>query len=167
MTGTPPTAGAASPRESGPGPFRPAISFEPAPLTAVIAPRMSVAGARAAGIVLRLDAAYAEETFEIDIVDETGAPALSIGRFSEDEVVATWRGLGASSGLPLMIERADGSLHCPYPQIGRLQLGAIHIRKRHGLLNRRPRFLVRRKTGRLPVCPTVHREAELARGEDA
>jgi hypothetical protein len=46
-----------------------------------------------------------------------------------------------------------------------VQLGQIRIRRRHGVLNgRRPRFLTRRKTGRLPVRPAVHREREIIAG---
>jgi len=44
----------------------------------------------------------------------------------------------------------------PYPQLGRVALGAVRIRRRHGLLNgRRPRFLTRRKTGRLAELPVI------------
>ena len=73
-----------------------------------------------------------------------------------------WRRAGADSGLPLLIGRTDGSYDMPYPQIGGLRLGEIPIRRRRGALNgRRPRFLTRRKTGRLPVRPAVHREREI------
>jgi hypothetical protein len=55
-----------------------------------------------------------------------------------------------------LLEGADGVVTEPYPQLGRVALGAVRIRRRHGLLNgRRPRFLTRRKTGRLPELPVI------------
>jgi hypothetical protein len=43
-----------------------------------------------------------------------------------------------------------------------MHLGPIRIRRQDGLLNgRRPRFLVQRKTTRLPQRPLVHREREM------
>ena len=117
------------------------------------------------GLALRLAPGRGEEMFEVAVLDHGGGTLLALGPFEEDEVVATWRSLGISSGLPLMIERQDGTREMPYPQVGRLQLGEIRIRRRHGLLNgRRPRFLVRRKTGRLPLRPSVFREREMFGG---
>jgi hypothetical protein len=57
-----------------------------------------------------------------------------------------------------MIVREDGVLSLVSQQLGRVALGTTRQRRRHGLLSdRRPRFLVRRKTGRLPVRPQIHR----------
>ncbi|HYY41949.1 MAG TPA: hypothetical protein VE775_04395, partial [Pyrinomonadaceae bacterium] len=59
--------------------------------------------------------------------------------YDEADVIAVWRALGAASGLALMVRHEDGRIEQPFPQIGRVQLGAIRIRRRHGLLNgRRP-----------------------------
>jgi hypothetical protein len=155
-------AGAVSPREDGPGSILPLIDHPASPLRGLISPRLLCAGAAVAGVVLRLAAAQGEESFEIAAVDAYGTTLLPLGRFSDTDVVAEWRRLGASSGLPLLIERADGGFDLPFPQLGRLQLGTIHTRRRHGPLNgRRPRFLTRRKTGRLPVRPAVHRDRPL------
>lgn len=127
------------------------------------------AAARPAGIALRLDPVRPDGTeFDILVLDPEGRALLRLGPFPEEDIVAIWRSLGATSGLPLMVLSGDGVLRQPYPQVGRVQLGAIRIRRRHGLLNdRRPRFLVRRKTGRLPVRPRVHREREIAGREGA
>jgi hypothetical protein len=96
-------------------------------------------GARPAGIALRLDErAQDDDAFELALVDERGGTLMVLGRFGDDEV-----------------------LQHPYPQVGRVQLGRIRIRRRHGL-GRRPRFLVRRKTARLPRRPTIHREREIS-----
>jgi hypothetical protein len=167
MVGLHPKAGAASPcLESGPGA---SISQEPAfeasPIVGLIAPSMPSASARFRGVALRLTAEAEGDEFEIVAVGERGETLMRLGRYSDEDVVATWRSLGASSGLPLMMERADGALHSAYAQIGRLQLGEVRIRRRHGLLNgRRPRFLTRRKTGRLPIRPEIHRESEIIGG---
>jgi hypothetical protein len=119
------------------------------------------------GLALRLcdrhDAAEdAEELFEIAAIDLKGSCAFSLGQFSEEEVVAIWRRLGASSGLALMLQNPDGSLLEPYPQIGGVALGTIHVRRRHGMLrHRRPRFLTRRKVGLPSARPLVFRERDI------
>lgn len=111
------------------------------------------------GILLHHD----DETgrFDLVLVDAGGQAAL---RFDapEEEAVALWRALGAGTGAPLLLQDEEGRLETPFPQIGRLALGATRIRRRHGLLNgRRPRFLVRRKPARLPNRPQVFREPEI------
>jgi hypothetical protein len=59
----------------------------------------------------------------------------------------------------------DGDVSQPFQQIGRLQLGPVRIRRGKAVLSgRRPRFLVRRKTARLPRRPLVYREREIAGG---
>jgi hypothetical protein len=130
------------------------------PETSQIVSPLGVIGRRgdqAAGLVLRADASGGEE-FQVAVVDAGGRTLMALGPYAEDDVIATWRGLGATSGLELMVASLDGSLQKPYPQIGRVQLGQIRIRRRSGLHGgRRPRFLVRRKTARLPLRPEVHR----------
>ena len=55
-----------------------------------------------------------------------------------------------------LLETSDGEISQPFPQIGRLALGPIRVRRRYAFLNgRRPRFLVRRKTGKLAERPVV------------
>lgn len=166
MTGVTPTAGVVPPCEDGPGsspvppPFR-----SPGAIDGLGSPVIGAKGKPPIGLALRLAPGQGDEMFEVAVLDRGGGTLLALGPFDENEVVATWRSLGATSGLPLVIERQDGSREMPYPQIGRLQLGEIRIRRRHGLLNgRRPRFLVRRKTGRLPLRPSVFREREMFGG---
>jgi hypothetical protein len=159
MMESPWTTGAVPPREGGPGPKTRAADRGRA-LTRLIG---GSDGARAFGAALGLDPGT--DLFTIEIVDEAGDPLLALGPFAEEDVVALWRDLGTRTGLPLLVRGGDGTLESPYPQIGRLQLGPVRIRRRHGLLNgRRPRFLVRRKTGRWPLRPRVHRNSELFRG---
>ncbi|MGU3538545.1 DUF6101 family protein [Methylobacterium sp. A54F] len=117
------------------------------------------AGTRLAGVALAFaDADEAGERFALLLVDAEGEVASRLGPFEEEDVVALWRDLAAKSGLPRMVLREDGVLAPVGQQIGRVALGRTRIRRRHGLLgDRRPRFLVRRKTGRLPVRPLIHR----------
>jgi hypothetical protein len=167
MTVVTPTAGVVPHREDGPGSSPALPPFHSVGcIDGLGSPIIGARGQPPLGLALRIAPAAGEtEAFEVAVLDRGGATLLSLGPFGEEDVVAVWRSLGASSGLPLIIERADGTREMPYPQIGRLQLGAVRIRRRHGLLNgRRPRFLVRRKTGRLPLRPSVHREREIIGG---
>jgi hypothetical protein len=116
---------------------------------------------RPAGVGLRL----AGDAFKVVVADAAGSALVELGPYGEDEVVAIWRSLSASSGLPLLVERADGTWDQAYPQIGRLVLGQRIERRRLAILSgRRPRFLVRRKPARLPRRPMVYREKEIATG---
>ena len=164
MTGATPT-GAASRNESGPDASTP-FEFAASPIRGLVSPTIAGAAASPAAVALRLHGEDGKaETFAVDVTDAYGETLLALGMFSDEDVVAAWRRAGAASGLPLLIGRQDGTFAMVSPQIGRVQLGAVRIRRRHGLLNgRRPRFLTRRKTGRLPVRPAVHREPEIIAG---
>ena len=166
MTAATPMAGAASLDESGPDASILTAEFTASPIRGLFSPSIAGAAAAPAAIALRFRCRDGEaESFAIDVADAYGDTLLSLGAFSDEDVVAAWRRAGAASGLPLLIGRQDGSFTVVSPQIGRVQLGQIRIRRRHGLLNgRRPRFLTRRKTGRLPVRPAVHREREIFSG---
>ena len=124
-------------------------------------------GASAAGsLALCLDGdasdAAGEDRFAVMVLDRSGDPLMRLGLYGDDEVVAVWRRLGAESGLPLVVIQEDGAVSPMGEQIGRVKLGAVRIRRRHGLLaHRRPRFLTRRKTGRLPLRPLVYRDEAL------
>lgn len=155
MVQVPPKAGAASVEEGGSGHPN---TYAPVPWV-IGGPD----GPSPTGIALRLD--WASDAFRLVLL--SGADALmSLGSYSEEDVVAEWRALSAATGLPLQVQLPNGAVMTPYPQIGRLQVGPVRMRRRHGLLNhRRPRFLARRKTGRMSSCPQIYREPELARGE--
>lgn len=124
-------------------------------------------GRRAVGVAL----AYAgdeadlcdEDRFHLLLIDAEGRTLQQLGPFTEEDVVATWRDLAGQAGLVRMIVREDGVLVPVSQQIGRLMLGRTRMRRRHaGLGARRPRFLARRKTGRLPARPQIFRgEAEI------
>lgn len=104
-----------------------------------------------------------EDRFHLLLIDAEGQALQQLGPFTEEDVVATWRDIAGQAGLVRMIVREDGVLVPVSQQIGRLMLGRTRMRRRHaGLGARRPRFLARRKTGRLPARPQIFRgEAEI------
>ncbi|WP_186418708.1 DUF6101 family protein [Bosea sp. CS1GBMeth4] len=114
-------------------------------------------GAGWRGIALRLagGAIADDDRFQLALTAGDGRSVV-VAVLDQDDAIAVWRDAGRSSGLPLLLETSDGDITEPYPQLGRLALGPIRIRRRHALLaGRRPRFLARRKTGRLPDRPVV------------
>jgi hypothetical protein len=116
-------------------------------------------------ILSAADSKLETEAFWITVVDGRGKALLDLGPFEDEDAVAIWRSLAASSGLPLVMADTDGALHLPFRQIGRLHLGPIRMRRRFAVLSgRRPRFLVKRKTARLPRRPLVYREREIVVG---
>jgi hypothetical protein len=108
------------------------------------------------GVALRLaHPAGDDERFELALMAGDGRSVV-VASACADDAVALWRDFGRTSGLALLLETTDGVVSEPYPQLGRLALGAVRIRRRHGLLRgRRPRFLTRRKTGRLAELPVI------------
>jgi hypothetical protein len=134
--------------------------------TMVIAAGRGAPGGAVAPAALILRAVDPEaDSFRIAVADREGRTLIDLGPFGDEDAVAIWRSLAASSGLPLVMVGLDGQVHQPVQQIGRIQLGAIRIRRAMALLaGRRPRFLVRRKTARLPRRPLVYSEREIARG---
>lgn len=113
-------------------------------------------GAGWRGVALRLaNPAGEDERFALALT-EGGGRSITIAVVDQDDAVALWRDCGRTSGLPLLLETVDGVISEPFPQIGRVALGPVRIRRRHSFLNgRRPRFLVRRKTGRLGERPVI------------
>jgi hypothetical protein len=82
-----------------------------------------------------------------------GDPALSLPLVVAeriDEIAADWQAWGQILGLPLLLVEADGSITRPTPEVGRIMTAGPQPRRRSGLgAKRRPRFLTRRKTGRM------------------
>jgi hypothetical protein len=95
------------------------------------------------------------DLMELSLVMADGR-SIRIASIDGDEAVAVWRGASSATGLPMMIETSDGAVRAPFPQIGRLALGPIRIRRSHGATaKRRPRFLRRRKTAKLGDIPRI------------
>jgi hypothetical protein len=113
-------------------------------------------GAGWRGVSLRLaNAAGDDQLFQLALTAGDGR-SVTIATVDQDDAVALWRDCGRASGMPLLLETSDGEISEPFPQIGPLALGPIRVRRRHAFLNgRRPRFLVRRKTGKLAERPVL------------
>ena len=112
-----------------------------------------------------LDLATGSDDPRIVLIDCAGAEAMTLGPFPEEDVIALWRAISVASGLTPMMRAWNGRTEPLACQLGRLRLGKAHDRKRLVVLNgRRPRFLVRRKSSRLPMRPLVFREREIAGG---
>ena len=70
------------------------------------------------------------------------------------EVVADWRAWAKVLGLPMLLVEVDGSWRTIETRIGQVVVGRVRPRRARSVMNgRRPRFLARRKTGRLPADP--------------
>ena len=109
---------------------------------------------------------FVEGEFIVQLWPADGAGPLRLGPYDYEDVVAVWRRMASTSGLPLLLPGPDGQLQQPYPQIGRLMVGARSERRRLAVLSgRRPRFLAKRRATALPRRPRIHREAELAGGQ--
>jgi Family of unknown function (DUF6101) len=108
------------------------------------------------GVSLRLANPTGEDQiFQLALTTGDGR-SITVATVDGDDAVALWRDCGRASGMPLLLETSDGEISQPFPQIGRLALGPIRVRRRYSFLNgRRPRFLVRRKTGKLAERPVM------------
>lgn len=123
--------------------------------------------AKPAGVALAFADAAAdacgEDRFALLLIDGEGEVAMRLGPFPEEDVVAVWRDISTKGGLARMLLREDGDIVPVSKQLGPVVLGKGRQRRRHAALSgRRPRFLVRRKTARLPARPCIHRgESEI------
>ncbi|MDX3806954.1 DUF6101 family protein [Bosea thiooxidans] len=118
--------------------------------------RILRASAGWSGVALRLANPMGDdECFELALTAGDGRSVV-VASVDQADAVALWRDFGRRSGLPLLLESVDGKVTEPFPQLGRVALGPVRIRRRYAFLNgRRPRFLTRRKPGRLAALPVV------------
>lgn len=106
----------------------------------------------------------ASSLFEV-FLSAGGGRVLVIAVHDEDEAIATWRAVGQSMQVPLLLEAADGTQSFPYPQIGSVALGQFHYRRQHSFLrHRRPRFLMRRKPAQPGLEKISVSGTEISRG---
>jgi hypothetical protein len=107
--------------------------------------------------------ACGEDRFALLLVDGDSEVTMRLGPFPEEDVVAVWRDVSSKGGLARMLLREHGDIVPVSQQLGPVVLGKGRQRRRHAALSgRRPRFLVRRKTARLPARPCIHRgESEI------
>ena len=116
------------------------------------------------GVSLRLAHATGDDQlFQLALTAGDGR-SITVATVDEADAVALWRDCGRASGMTLLLETSDGQISEPFPQIGPLALGPIRVRRRHSFLNgRRPRFLVRRTTGKLGVTMKISGKEIIAR----
>jgi hypothetical protein len=88
---------------------------------------------------------------------------VELFRAADDcDVTAEWQYWAARCDLPLLIAEPDGSYTMPFPRLGSLYVARPRQRRTPAdFAARRPRFLVRRKVGRVAERPVVHHEREI------
>jgi hypothetical protein len=103
------------------------------------------------GVMLKVPPTHAPEGYAIVLAAVGGHEDVMLARdLGEDEVVARWRGLALSLGLPPLLCHANGEMEFLHKQLGAVTVGRQPARRRRRLVaNRRPRFLLRRKAGRV------------------
>ncbi|MBN9064051.1 MAG: hypothetical protein BGP06_16600 [Rhizobiales bacterium 65-9] len=95
---------------------------------------------------------------EIAILCDNG-DTLPLAVEGDIDVVAEWRAASRRFGLPMIIQRPDGGVIALEAMLGPVLLGKAQSGRRLKALtrHRRPRFLTRRATTRLPLAPVIHR----------
>lgn len=94
-------------------------------------------------------------------------PALTLPlTISDDpeEVAADWQAWSRTLNLPLLIVGQDGSINAPLANVHGVHMARAKPRRRHSYFaQRRPRFLTRRKPGRVGEAIRVHGREIIAR----
>ncbi len=114
------------------------------------------------GLSMRLLPPEGEEPAAVAVVLEHRDAGLSVPLFvavDADDVMAEWKCWARMLDLPRLVEDGAGALRQPYGRVGRLEVraSAARRRRRGAVKWRRPRFLMRRKPGRLPAERVVYR----------
>ncbi|MDQ0470444.1 DUF6101 family protein [Labrys wisconsinensis] len=122
----------------------------PYPLYEGVALEVRPTAAHGARVLVRL----VHEDRDLDVV---------LFEASDDhDVAAEWQYWANRFCLPMLVAELDGSFSEPFPRLGALAIGRVRPRRMPShIARRRPRFLTRRRTGRLPKHPKVHREREI------
>lgn len=94
-------------------------------------------------------------------------PALTLPlTISDDpeEVAADWQAWSRTLNLPLLIVGQDGTVNAPLANVHGVHMTRAKPRRRHSYFaQRRPRFLTRRKPGRVGEAIRVHGREIIAR----
>ena len=114
------------------------------------------------GVTMRTLPPEGQEPAAVAVVLEHRDCGLSVPLFvaaEGDDAVAQWKCWGRVLGVPLLVVEGDGSLREPFRRLGSVNVGACGLRKkrRAAIKRRRPSILMRRKPGRPPAEPVVHR----------
>jgi len=114
------------------------------------------------GVAIRLIGDVGKAPSAIAVMLEHSDPALSLPLFAavdSDDIVAEWQSWGRVLGLPLLVAEADGSLREPFARLGALRVEAPRFRRRRRttVARRHSARRLRRRPGKLPQSPVVHR----------
>jgi hypothetical protein len=104
------------------------------------------------GVALKAPALGMRQGYAIVLAAMPGGADVVLARdLGEEEIVARWRATASSLGLPALLCHADGETEFLQRQLGAVTLGGANRARRRKPLakNRRPRFLMRRKAGRV------------------
>lgn len=81
-----------------------------------------------------------------------------------DDIAADWNAWSEIYNLPMLMIEGDGEAKPLDVRLGPIATRSVKPRRRHAFLSaRRPRFLVRRRTGKLGVRMTIRGEEIIAR----
>jgi hypothetical protein len=112
------------------------------------------------GVAIRLVPGVSEDEDRVCVVLSHTSPAQEVVLFEADDdenVIAEWRLWGSALGLPILMEGLDGRTVAAQARLGEVEVERPRPRRRHSLLSgRRPRFLMRRRTGKPQLVPFVH-----------
>jgi hypothetical protein len=114
------------------------------------------------GVSMRLLPPAGDQPAGTSVVLEHRDPGLSVPLLvaaDGDDTIAAWKSWGRVLGLPLLVVDRDGSMREPFRRIGGVGVGtpAPRRRRRAAIKWRRPKFLMRRKPGRLASEPAIFR----------
>jgi hypothetical protein len=104
------------------------------------------------GVVLRLSALQdGSFHYEIRLAHRDPDLSVTLQEASDDsEIRAEWRLWARFLGLPALVEREEGCAEPESAHLGEIAVAQAQARRRgKTMMSRRPRFLTRRKTGRL------------------
>ncbi len=114
------------------------------------------------GVSIRMLPADGDEPAASAVTLEHRDAGLSVPLFvgiDGGDIAAEWKSWGRVLGLPLLVADTDGTLREPFQRMGAVAVGAPSPRRRRrgAIKSRRPRFLMRRKAGRIPNDPRIYR----------
>ena len=117
------------------------------------------------GVLLELETLPAPDSFRFTLSLAHEDSEFDVRLFeacNDEDITAEWQYWSRRFALPLLIRNAEGRLTEPFARLGALLTTRPAPRRMpSSLACRRPRFLTRRRTGKLPAEPRIHREREI------
>ncbi len=119
-----------------------------------IAMRVGVPTKAYAGVVLSIGESATGRMFRISLSHADSDLAVTICECPEQDGIAEWKKWARYFSLPRLIERHDGGLQKITEMIGSVSLGSASPARRRGgyIGKRRPKFLMRRRTGNVSAA---------------